>query len=452
MTIWNRKQRTQPQRRGGKWKVAALAGLAVLALAAPVGAQTNGSNSPYSRYGFGLLGDRAQGFNKGMSGLSYGMRNGTEVNSKNPASYSAIDSLTLLFDVGFSLQNANLEQAGRKINARNSSYDYLTLGLRLSKNVGVSLGMLPFSTIGYNTGQSFPTKENPEVTQTDSYTGDGGLHEVYAGMGWKPLKFASVGFNMGYLWGNMTHTVLASFSESTIASRRRQYAASIRTWKADFGVQFEGNIGRKNAFVLGLTYGLGHDINSAGHYYDQKIENGVAIGDTLTARKAYSLPHSFGVGLSWNYDNKLRVGADYNLQKWADVKSPVVVSGLGHGVQGYEGRKGAFTDMHKITLGAEYVPDAEGLHWRDRVRYRAGFSYTSPYARVNGQDGPRNFLASLGVGLPIINYYNSSSLLNLSVQYERVKPQMAGMITENYLRLCIGLSFNERWFMKWKVQ
>ena len=27
-----------------------------------------------------------------------------------------------------------------------------------------------------------------------------------------------------------------------------------------------------------------------------------------------------------------------------------------------------------------------------------------------------------------------------------------GMITERYLRLCVGLSFNERWFQKWKVQ
>ena len=69
-----------------------------------VTAQTNGSNSPYSRYGFGLLNDRAQGFNKGMSGLAYGMRNGKELNAKNPASYSSIDSLSFIFDIGLSLQ------------------------------------------------------------------------------------------------------------------------------------------------------------------------------------------------------------------------------------------------------------------------------------------------------------------------------------------------------------
>ena len=34
-------------------------------------AQHTGSNSPYSRYGFGLLTDRAQSFNKGMSGCHF---------------------------------------------------------------------------------------------------------------------------------------------------------------------------------------------------------------------------------------------------------------------------------------------------------------------------------------------------------------------------------------------
>ena len=64
-------------------------------------AQTNGSNSPYSRYGFGLQNDQAQGFNKGMSGLAYCMNDAKQLNFKNPASYASIDSLTMIFDIGF---------------------------------------------------------------------------------------------------------------------------------------------------------------------------------------------------------------------------------------------------------------------------------------------------------------------------------------------------------------
>lgn len=451
MNILKRGKHSVATHRSKAWRgVVALA--ALMAAAQPAAqAQTNGSNSPYSRYGFGLLSDRAQGFNKGMSGLSYGMRNGTELNTKNPASYSAIDSLSFLFDVGFSLQNANLNQNGVKVNAHNTSYDYLSMGFRASPNLGVSLGMMPYSTIGYSLSESSEMADNPDITQTNAFSGDGGLHEVYAGLGWRPFKFAAVGFNAGYLWGDMTNTVLTSFSQSTIASRRRQYSADIRTYKLDFGVQFMGNIDKNNSFVLGLTYGLGHDINSNGVYYDQKVESSATLGDTIVARNAYALPHTFGAGLTWNFKNSLRVGVDYNWQQWSKVKAPTLQQTAAGGMD-YVAATGSYTDMHKVTVGAEYVPDAEGLRWRDRVRYRFGFSYTTPYTLVDGQDGPKNYLVSAGVGLPIINMNNNRSILNLSVQYERVKPSFAGMISENYLRFCIGLSFNERWFMKWKVE
>ncbi len=416
-------------------------------------AQTNGSNSPYSRYGFGLLSDGGQGFNRAMSGLSYGMRNGTELNSKNPASYSSIDSLSFLFDAGFTLQNANLESNGRKINARNTSFDYLTMGFRASRNLGISLGLLPYSTIGYSMSHSETLQENTgEIVQTESYSGDGGLHEVYLGVGWKPFKRISIGANVGYLWGDMTHTIMASFSDADIASRRRQYAADIRTYKADFGLQYEQRINKKNMLTLGLTYGLGHDINSNGLYYDQLIQNNTVIGDTLVAHNAYALPHSFGIGLTWTHDDRLRIGADYTLQKWQDVKSPQLFMDELTGQPHYEARTGNYTDMHKITVGFEYMHNPNGVRWRDLIRYRAGFAFTSPYTRINGQDGPRDYQVSLGVALPIINFYNNRSLLNISAQYERVNPKVPGMITENYLRISIGISFNERWFMKWKVE
>ena len=413
-------------------------------------AQTNGSNSTYSRYCFCRLSDRAQGFNKGMAGLAYGMQNGQELNVKNPASYAHIDSLSFLFDVGFSMQNANLEQNGQKINAHNTSYDYLSMGFRVSRGVGVSLGLMPFSTIGYSLSNSYKVANQSDLTQTDTYSGDGGVHEVYAGVGWSPVKSLSVGVNAGYLWGDMTHSVLASFSQTSVASRRRQYVADIRTYKLDFGLQYNAKIGRKNAFVLGLTYGLGHDIKSKASYYDQTITNNTVSGDTLINRQAYALPHTFGAGLVWAYGQSLRVGVDYSLQKWADVKSPTLTY-RPDGRPDYVAQTGAYTDMTKIAFGMEYVGDPTGLRWKQRVRYRLGFSYTSPYTKVDGLDGPKDWLVTAGVGLPIINTYNNRSILNLSVQYERVKPKVAGMITENYLRFCIGLSFNERWFMKWKV-
>lgn len=415
-------------------------------------AQHTGSNSPYSRYGFGLLTDRAQSFNKGMSGLSYGMQSGTELNMKNPATYASIDSLAFLFDLGLSLQNGNISQDGKRVNARNAAIDYLSMGFRMAPGLGMSLGLMPYSTIGYNVTQD--GKFDPgsgEVTKTDAYSGEGGLHEVYAGLAWRPFKPISIGANVGYLWGDMTHTVLTSFSNTAIKSRRLMYNTDLRTYKVDFGLQYTQPIGKKNSFTLGLVYGLGHKIGSPAYYYDQTIESGTITGsDTLCAEKAYELPHTFGAGLSWNYNNSLRIGADYTLQKWSDVKSPMIATD-GSGNKIYTSAVGAYTDMQRFTVGAEYVPNRSGVNWSDHLRYRAGFSYGTPYTKINGQQGPRSYLASLGVAFPIMNRYNNRSLVDVAVQYERIQPSVKGMIVENYIRLSVGISFNERWFMKWKV-
>lgn len=429
-------------------KYIATAALAVLPLCAA--AQTNGSNSPYSRYGFGLLNDGGNAFNKGMSGTAYGMRNGTELNTKNPASYAALDSLSFIFDLGISLQNGNFSQNGTKINARNTSVDYVTAGFRMAPRLGMSLGLVPFSTIGYQMNTETSTTTNPDGMSTsvqNSYSGDGGLHVAYVGVGYAPIKALSVGANVGYMWGDLEHksTMKSSAMQSDAITTTRTYSADIRTYKVDFGVQYEQAINKRNKLTLGLVYGLGHDIKRNANVYTTSSVN---KGDTLTCKNAFQMPHTFGVGLTWTHNNSLRVGADYTLQKWGDVNFPAYDAVANT----YEKQKGFFNDMHKVSIGAEYIPKADGLRWRQRVRYRAGFSYATSYTKINTADGPKDYQVSLGAALPIINRYNNRTFLNLSAQYEHVKPKMAGMITENYLRLSIGITFNERWFMKWKAE
>ena len=64
-----------------------------------------------------------------MGGIAYGLRNGYQINASNPASYTAIDSLTFLFDAGMTLQNANFKDGNVKTNAKNSSFDYLAYAI-----------------------------------------------------------------------------------------------------------------------------------------------------------------------------------------------------------------------------------------------------------------------------------------------------------------------------------
>lgn len=416
-------------------------------------AQTNGSNSPYSYYGLGLLNERTGALGSAMGGAVTALRGHQDVNVQNPASFSAIDSLTFLFDIGLALQNANLDEAGRKVNAHNTSIDYVTMGFKVGSRLGVSIGMIPFSTVGYKMTRTPPATQTSsgEVTETDVYSGDGGLHEAYLGVGWEPFRGFSIGATGGYLWGDLSHTISASMSDASMGTRKRNYDTEIRSYKADFGMQYTQRLGRKSTLTLGARYSLGHTLQGKSTFSDIVTVNSATSGDTITLRNGYELPHTFGVGLCWE-TQKLRISADYTLQKWGDVKSPVVGTTQA-GRYSYTTTTGAYTDMSRYAIGAEFTPFAGHYNKRKHIHFRAGLSYTTPYTRIDGVDGPKHYIASIGVGIPILNPNHSKRtiVLNLGGQYERVEPSVSGMLKENYLRLCIGLSFNEQWFAKWKA-
>ena len=45
----------------------------------------------------------------------------------------------------------------------------------------------------------------------------------------------------------------------------------------------------------------------------------------------------------------------------------------------------------------------------------------------------------------------SRSIISVTAQYTHVEGLQAGMLNENILKLSIGITFNERWFFKRKV-
>ena len=196
-------------------------------LACPAFAQS-GTNSPYSQYGLGILSDQSQGFNRGMNGLAIGLRNGNQVNMLNPASYSAVDSLTMIFDVGVSGQLTNFNEGGKKLNAHNADFEYAVMAMRLVKNVGLSVGVVPYTNIGYN---YFTTSQMAGTTNytTETYSGSGGLHQAYLGLGWRPFKGISVGANISYLWGEYEKTVTVVNSDSHVNTLTRTYGATINS-------------------------------------------------------------------------------------------------------------------------------------------------------------------------------------------------------------------------------
>ncbi len=416
-------------------------------------AQTNGSNSSYSRFGLGTLADQSQGFNRGMGGVGIALHQGNRVNMLNPASYASIDSLSFILDAGMSLSAGHMKSGGSSVNVNNCSLDYVNAGLRLRKGLGMSFGFVPYSTIGYNFYRERNVTNDQTTTQliktTSTYAGDGGLHQTYVGLGWNPIGHLSIGMNASFMWGTISHSMAQAFyegeSSSTAYSKLNSvHEANLKTYKLDFGVQYPIRLTANDWLTVGATVGLGHKIKS-----DATLTRYTSVGDSteVTAKSPFDLPYTYGGGLAWQHKNTLQVAADYRFEGWDECRTPHAISKPGELT--YTGATGDYKNRSRFAAGVQYTPDPSSKNYLKRIQYRMGGNYSTPYLRVNGQDGPSEMTLSAGLGLPIIN---NRSVVNLNFQWLHRKPSSISLITENYFMVNIGLTFNESWFMKFKIQ
>ncbi len=395
----------------------------------------NNTNSPYTRYGYGQLADQGSGNSKAMGGIAYGLRDRYQTNFANPASYTAVDSLTFMFDGGISMQNTNFSNGAVKKNAKNSSFDYITMQFRLSKWGAMSIGLLPYSNVGYSMYESGETEDGTPYVNT--FSGEGGLHQLYLGAGFKILKNLSIGANISYLWGDMSRSRYQSFSSnSDIMPLTTIYGTEVTSYKLDFGAQYTQQFGKKHSATVGVVFSPGHDLGNDS-YVQQQLGNSTT-GYSTSQRDTtmtMGIPMTLGAGVTYVYDDRLTVGVDVMFQKWNSVT--------------FMNEPDAFCNRAKIALGAEYIPNLMGRSYLAHIKYRLGAYYSQPYYKIDGVRAANEYGVTAGFGLPLPR---SRSVLSISAQYVRTQGKEAQFLNENTLRLCIGVTFNERWFWKRKVE
>ena len=399
----------------------------------------NQTNSPYTRYGYGDLSSQTFGKSKGMGGVAYGLRDGHQINAVNPASYAMADSLTLLFDAGVSLQNTNLSDGKTKQNAGNSGFDYVAMQFRLHRGVGMTLGLLPYSNVGYNFSQG--NTENPDNIHYKTYSGEGGFHQAFLGLGFKVLKNLSAGVNASYFWGEIIRQDHVGFADAGKYEIWRINTLSAKDFKLDLGAQYTLSVNKKNDITLGVVFSPKNNLKNDAYLQTQTAlaSSGSDYTDSHVETKDLNttcgLPMSIGAGMAFRYDGRLTAAVDYTFQKWSDAD--------------YMGEK-AFYDMHKVAAGLEYLPGFTGRSYFSHIKYRIGGYYSTPYYKVQDPATKEYYRASTGYGVTAgfaLPLPRTRSVLSISAQYVNMKGKRA-MLDEKYMRLCIGITFNERWFFK----
>ena len=163
----------------------------------PQGATT----SPYSRYGIGELKENGFAQNFSMAGLGTALQTDTvapyNINTNNPASFPYLRITA--FETGLTSNTSQLQTGGQTQLTNASSFGYIGFAFPIKKWWGTSVGIVPFSSIGYNIKDS---KDTTGIDYADYYyDGGGGINRFYWGNSFRVHKF-SAGFNASYLFGS----------------------------------------------------------------------------------------------------------------------------------------------------------------------------------------------------------------------------------------------------------
>ncbi len=397
----------------------------------------NNTTSPYSRFGLGELEPYSFGRTTAMGGASLASRYNYQINSSNPAAYTAIDSLAFLFEFGINGRFSNFQDDVASANFNDINFQYLSMSFQITNRIAASIGLMPFSDVGYLV-EINETIENVGDVYT-KYFGAGTISNAYFGIAVEPFKYVSIGANLNYRFGKLNRNAEVYFLDDNDFYNIQQYKdLRLRDFGLDFGAQVTIPLKNDQKVVLAAVLEDKPEYTSMFSDWTQKnlnFENGLDQ-DTLSyfdeKKSSIKMPLTLGGGLSYVKANKLEVNADYYYQGWSNAK--------------FLGSKSSFlTDLNKFAVGAEYIPNKFSIRsYLSRIAYRAGIRYEETYL-IFGDQQIKDFGISFGIGLPV---YRSSTTINLAAEFGRKGTKEDGLVLENYAKLNLSVNLHDLWFIK----
>jgi len=406
---------------------------------------SNLTSSPYTRYGFGKLGTVGNASTRAMGDVGIALRTNQFTNLNNPASLTAIDTLTMLFDVALDAEWFTMSEKGRVESDWNAGFSYLSFHFPLWNRFAGSISYMPYSMVGYEYGNKIETPienalvNNDTLVYSNTYSGNGGLQHFQLSMGWNPIKTRTtqlnLGANVGYICGTVDHagymSVTSGQSSSTYVSR----SYSCMGWDLLLGAQYTQQIVPGRNLTIGATFSPRTHIGCDSRVV--KISGTDSVGEDVTNRIGLSAPMKFGAGFSYQVDRKLTISGEYAFENWAKV------AGLDANLKKSDD---VYQNINRISVGAEYRPKTYAQNFLQICTYRAGVSVKNSYVNTFGNQ--RELTATCGMGLPA----GKRSTFNVSASFTHIPSGKQSSLSENYLHLTLGITFNEMMFYRSRLR
>lgn len=395
-----------------------------------------GTSSPYSFYGIGETRFQGSVESRSMAGLSI-VPDSTHINFQNPAGYSNLKWTT--FTLAGSSNYTKQKSGDTDGIAQRTTFDYLAIGLPLGK-FGAAFGIVPYTSVGYK----IENISSDASVNSKRFNGSGGVNRVFLGAGYSILPNLSIGASAFYNFGKIQTNGLEFVPYIAVGSNESN-VNQLSGVNFDVGIMYQAKIKEKLTIFSSLYYTPKSILTSENtrtisavtfnSNYDLQNED---VLDPETITTDLNLPQKLSFGLGMGDARKWVLGAEFSIQDVGKLYNNY--NALGNVT---------YEKSEKYSLGGYFTPNSNYFSgYFKRITYRGGIKYEKTGIIVNSTSiNDAGF--SLGLGFPV-----SGSLSNLNLGFEMGKKGTASnnLVQENYFNLSIGLSLNDKWFVKSKFR
>ena len=391
-----------------------LIALATLMCLAPAAKTQNGFNIPFSQYGIGL------------SDMPYNMPS------------AAIENESFVFDIGLNIQSCVLRNDANRLTDADGNLAYFTIAFPITGWWKTSAGLLPYSTVNYESVQTaFDIQTQSDVKTI--YAGHGGVSQIYWGNAFNIGQRLSLGFNLNYLYGNITRAITYNLL-------------------IDLGLQYLQPLGADYTLHIGATARTPRNMKVNDHalsytyltyasteYLFDTIFPQPGESDTYKSQLLQPLAVGLGLGLERNEKWEIDIDGYYSPYSGLQYKEDPAYNLFGTSAL-------RLTPNWRVALGAEWKGDpAAGSYW-GRIGVSAGLYHNHgrlALAPVAGNPDQPTIINETGCGLGFrLPMRKGRSVLTLALGYSSIGT--AQLLRRDVFTVGLSIGSCERWFVKRK--
>lgn len=391
----------------------------------------NDTSTPYSLFGLGVENKTATAGLTGLGNTGIAQNTSGEINLFNPASLGNIELNTFLYEFGLNGLYSTIKTSRVSENTHDFNFSHVVIAFPLKKNLGISIGLLPYTKVGYDIDM-VNAVEGSEESYSSRITGSGGLNKFYLSSGMQVLDKLSLGVDLTYLFGSITQETNLYYGTLVNITDVNYY----RGLKFKAGLQYNLIKTENKDVMLGAVLELPTGLKADQERNSYKVSTGdsqIIMENAVEEELAdFESPLSLGFGIRTLLNNRLSTSFDFTKLYWDDTKQTQNTD--------------YYSDQSIYAFGLEYTPVEKFYKYWSRLNYRFGINYNTGYLNISDQKIDSYFV-SAGLGIPL----SGKAKLNIAYSYGKEGTVTNNLVQENFHKLTLNLSFIGNWFNKRKI-